>query len=229
MDIEHYRQRVNIYSVFLRRPRSNTDSRDDPFWEFGSFGITGCHSGNLLHPKHTPLRDGDRLAFLQGGAGELRIVGLAPPIRVSGSQSDVESRWDPGYRPIPFGEAPLLIDNSGKTNFPKLVAGLRLALVERKTPCSKAASRLRSQTRPLPPDLCEEFVVWFDGGMLPRIATYADAIQKEGGSWRRNALAKGWTAPSSRRRQYRSLVKERRGGTAPCTRGQPAARRQSSC
>jgi hypothetical protein len=220
---------VSIFCVFLRRPRSNDDSRDDPFWEFGSFGITGCHSKNLLHPKHTPLRDGDRLAFLQGGDGELKIVGLTPAIRVFGSQSHVEARWKLEYRPIPYAEAPLLIDNSGKTNVPSLVAGLRFAFVERKTPCAKAASRLRSRTRPLPPDLCEEVVAWSEAGELSRIVSYADAIQIESGSWHKNAVTKGWTAPSSRGRRYRSLVRERRGGTMRCAPGRATAKREGSC
>ena len=40
-----------VILVHLRRPRSRSDKRDDPFWEFGSFGITGCHARNLLHPE----------------------------------------------------------------------------------------------------------------------------------------------------------------------------------
>jgi hypothetical protein len=50
----------------LRRPRKD-DPRTDPFWEFGSFGCTGCHGNNLLHPKNCQIRNGDRLAFVQGG------------------------------------------------------------------------------------------------------------------------------------------------------------------
>jgi hypothetical protein len=40
-----------VFVVMLRRPRKN-DRRSDPFWEFGSFGCTGCHGKNLLHPKN---------------------------------------------------------------------------------------------------------------------------------------------------------------------------------
>jgi hypothetical protein len=54
----------------LRRPRKN-DRRTDPFWELGSFGCSGCHGKNLLHPKNCQISNGDRLAFVQGGKGGL--------------------------------------------------------------------------------------------------------------------------------------------------------------
>ena len=46
----------NVFFVHLRRPnRSDPDEqRDDPFYEFGSFGCTGCHgrtSCTLAVPK----------------------------------------------------------------------------------------------------------------------------------------------------------------------------------
>ena len=37
-----------VILVLLRQPSSAvTERRDDPFWEFGSFGCTGCHGRNL--------------------------------------------------------------------------------------------------------------------------------------------------------------------------------------
>lgn len=36
-----------VIVVHLRRPKNASDMRDDPFWEFGSFGITGCHAHDL--------------------------------------------------------------------------------------------------------------------------------------------------------------------------------------
>ena len=35
-----------VFIVHLRRPKKNDpeEMRSDPFWEFGSFGCTGCHS-----------------------------------------------------------------------------------------------------------------------------------------------------------------------------------------
>jgi hypothetical protein len=41
-----------VVVVLLRQPRKDiSEMRTDPFWEFGSFGLTGCHQRNLLHPK----------------------------------------------------------------------------------------------------------------------------------------------------------------------------------
>ena len=42
----------DIFFVHLRRPKNSGDQRADPFYEFGSFGCTGCHSWNLLHPRN---------------------------------------------------------------------------------------------------------------------------------------------------------------------------------
>jgi hypothetical protein len=61
----------------LRRPGKN-DRRTDPFWEFGSFGCTGCHEKNLLHPMNCQIRNGDRLAFVQGGKCGLRLLLVTP-------------------------------------------------------------------------------------------------------------------------------------------------------
>jgi hypothetical protein len=60
-----------VYIVHLRRPKSArvepNERRDDPFWEFGSFGCTRCHSDNLMHPKHAKELDEARLAFVKAG------------------------------------------------------------------------------------------------------------------------------------------------------------------
>ena len=57
-----------IRIVMLRRPRKDgKEMRSDPFWEFGSFGITGCHANNIMHPKRCKELEGTRLAFAQGG------------------------------------------------------------------------------------------------------------------------------------------------------------------
>ncbi len=71
---------VNVYFVHLRRPRNLNDQRADPFYEYGSFGCTGCHSKNLLHPRHAEKLNGARLAFVQGGNLGSRLVFLTPPI-----------------------------------------------------------------------------------------------------------------------------------------------------
>ena len=44
----------DVVIVCLRQPiKDNPDEkRSDPFWEFGSFGCTGCHSTNLMNPRN---------------------------------------------------------------------------------------------------------------------------------------------------------------------------------
>ena len=40
-----------VIIVLLRRPRRDAaERRTDPMYEFGSFGCTGCHRGNLMNP-----------------------------------------------------------------------------------------------------------------------------------------------------------------------------------
>jgi hypothetical protein len=58
-----------VIVVMLRRPQLSKphERRDDPFWEFGSFGCTGCHRRNLLNPKRSGELNGTQFAFVQGG------------------------------------------------------------------------------------------------------------------------------------------------------------------
>ncbi len=57
-------KRERVFVVMLRQPRraDSNEMRTDPFWEFGSFGLTGCHQRNLLHPKRAGELSGARLA-----------------------------------------------------------------------------------------------------------------------------------------------------------------------
>ena len=66
------RSEAGVIIVMLRRPRKN-DPRKDPFFEYGSFGLTGCHRTNLLANKAAA---GCRLAFAQGGPSGFRLVML---------------------------------------------------------------------------------------------------------------------------------------------------------
>lgn len=209
---------MNLYFVFLRRAGSS-DPRNDPFWEFGSFGCTGCHSRNLLHPRRTRLVDGDRLAFLQGGEREIRIVGVTPPISVEGSNARVEIKWNAKYRPIPYARAPLLIDNSGKTAFSRIRPIVNST--NRSTFCSAAASRFRSRTSPIEKGLASQILKYFAADDLPRTRLYSEAVAPEASSWFQSASRQGWAAKETRRKVYQDLYQAAFGRSASktCTTG----------
>ena len=111
----------NVFFVHLRRPRAN-DQRDDPFYEFGSFGCTGCHSSNLLHKRHVSrLEEGARLTFIQGGPDGSRLVFLTPLISVKEWPDSrrpptvlCEVNWTPAEMPLKYDKAPILVLNQAK-------------------------------------------------------------------------------------------------------------------
>lgn len=193
-----------LFFIFLRRPRTVTDLRSDPFWEFGSFGQTGCHRTNLLHPARTPLREGDRLVFLQGGDQEIRAVALTPPIQIQSCMGRLDLRWDRDYRPIPYVEAPVLINNQGQTNFSAVFD--IVADTQRSTFCGKAASRLRSLTRPIKPELATQLEAWFAQTDLPRVTHYLEAIDVADSAWFRYGLRAGWPDIDRRARHFAELT-----------------------
>lgn len=150
-----------VVIVHLRRPRLNNpkDSRKDPFWEFGSFGLTGCHSRNLMHPKRARELNGIRLAFVQGGKDEMRLVYLSPPITSTVHKNVAEARWTPSM-PFAFGSAPLVVNRSGETMFPKLKR--TFAKVARDTWPRRFSSMYRSRSIYLPDEVAEEVATIFD-------------------------------------------------------------------
>jgi len=150
-----------ILIVHLRRPGTN-DSRSDPFWEFGSFGITGCHRDNLLNPKKVHELEGVRLAFAQGGPNGFKLVFLTPGISIVNHKTRSEARWQPAAMPLKYDEAPVLVANNGT-----MMRGMHEALrgVKRSTLESKFSSRFRSRRIPLNDDfaeLAEQIVAEFD-------------------------------------------------------------------
>lgn len=156
-----------VFIVMLRRPRKD-DPRTDPFWEFGSFGCTGCHGKNLLHPKNCKIADGDRLAFVQGGHPDFRLLLVTPPVKrldhAGGSpKGRVELRWDSGQKPFRYDRAPSLFGSPspGKPRlFPRLAD--YLAHTNRSTIDAKFASRFRARTTPLDPKLAREMKTVFN-------------------------------------------------------------------
>lgn len=129
--------------VMLRRPGKD-DPRRDPYYEFGSFGLTSCHSTNLLADS---AATGYRLAFVQGGDLGFRLVMLTPPVDVRDYADRHEAVWSPGEMPLRYDRAPLLIDNSGSDALPELEDTLRG--VARRTWEGRFSSAFRSRKRPL--------------------------------------------------------------------------------
>lgn len=150
---------LKLFFVCLRQPGAN-DPRTDPFYEFGSFGCTGCHSRNLLHRRRADDLEGARLAFVQGGRGEARLVLLTPPITVNVWATHCEATWRPAPMPFRFSDAPLLVANDGRTDFDRIVP--YLASINRSTLLGRFASRFRSRATPLPPDLARQIVAVYE-------------------------------------------------------------------
>lgn len=151
-----------VIIVHLRQPfRSNPDEmRSDPFWEFGSFGITTCHSKNLMKPGKSSRLKNARLAFAQGGKNEMKLVFLTPPIRKVVEYEDrSEVLWEPS-QPFKFAKAPVLIDNRGKSDFPLL--SKTMTNTRRSSWLGRFSSKFRSRTDYLESDLAREIAKVFD-------------------------------------------------------------------
>jgi hypothetical protein len=154
-----------IIIVHLRRPRDEDDPREDPFWEFGSFGITGCHNRNLLNPKKAEELIGVRLAFAQGGPLGTKLIFVTPPLRPpkiyeQKSKRTCEVLWSPNGMPFRYSSAPLLIDNKGRSNFPALKRAI--ARIARKSWAGKFSSKFRSTRRPLESSVANEVIRTYD-------------------------------------------------------------------
>jgi len=161
------------FLVLLREPRKPTDYRQDPYWEVGSFGCTGCHSSNLLNPKKLHLKDGDRLAFAQGGHLGSKLVLLTPPIKLFRNGKYLETSWTP-VKPFTYEEAPLLINIEGATNFPLLKAFLTTSNSSNWR--HKLSSLFRSRAQALPQNLSAELTAVFSTHKGATIKSYLDAI-----------------------------------------------------
>lgn len=148
---------VPIIIVHLRRPRPG-DMRTDPLYEFGSFGLTGCHRTNLLADQSAA---GARLAFAQGGDLGFRLVMLTPPVDVRHLATVREAFWSPGGMPLRYDTAPILIENDGSSD----VEGMRefLAEVNRSTWEAKFSSSFRTRKQPLDPALAAGLARAWDG------------------------------------------------------------------
>ncbi len=170
-----------VVIVHLRRPsRTNpNESRTDPFWEVGSFGCTGCHRKNLMNPRRADSLNGVRLAFAQGGPLGFRLVHLTPPVKIVRLPDRCEATWSPAEMPFRYDTAPLLINNLGDTDFPKLRTTLNGGL--RKTKEGQFSSQFRSRREPLDLEVGAELVSGFvelreNAPADSRARTYVDAL-----------------------------------------------------
>ena len=152
--------RDRVIIVHLRRPnKSECEKRSDPFWEFGRFGITGCHHENLMKPKNADKLKGVRLAFAQGGNMGTRLVYLTPPVKIVTQGDRLEAQWSPHEMPFRYCEAPLLAGNEVNSDFPRLEASIKAG--RRKTIEGRFSSRFRSRTEPLEDELSKEIIVGY--------------------------------------------------------------------
>ncbi len=134
-----------IIVTLRQRPKSNDDRRSDPFYEFGSFGCTGCHDDHLLNKKNQEHLQGVRLAFAQGGKGKIKLVYLTPPIKTRPCGDHLEAYWK-NESPFRFSAAPTLVDNEGGTDFPSLCKIYKQH--NRTTLLGKFSSEIRNERPP---------------------------------------------------------------------------------
>jgi hypothetical protein len=198
-----------LFFIMLRQPRGTDgprrDLRSDPFWEFGSFGRTGCHKRNLMHHRRCPIEKGDALAFLQGGRSEFRIVGVTVVESVDAVRGGdrLELRWDKSFRPFCYDDAPILIDNGGHSHFKAFRSRLRLG--QRTSLVGAVSSQFRSRTAPVDEPIAEDVIAVFNGWKGRRAANYIEAIQPTESGWRKEGLLRGWHHMQERERAYEVL------------------------
>ena len=153
-----------VYIVTLRQPKkSNKNKREkrlDPFWEKGSFGLTGCHNHGLLHPKRAQDLTGARLAFAQGGPEGFKLILLTDEIEVILHKCKTEVKWLRTDNTFKYKSAPRLITNLGDSDFQRLKG----FIADTKCPSlvSGFSSRFRNRCNPLRMDIAEEIIRVFE-------------------------------------------------------------------
>lgn len=170
----------SVIIVLLRRPSTAaTERRDDPFWEFGSFGCTGCHNRNLMNPKRAHELNGARLAFVQGGPLGFRLVHVTPEIWIVPTWRGVEARWRPAQMPLCYSSAPLVIDNDGDTDIP--ILAVQSDGIDRSTAIARFASAFRSRRMPVAGEIGAAIIARYRKARMTtgRIAkSYTDAMPR---------------------------------------------------
>ena len=163
-------KKQTVLVALLRQPHMErpTEMRSDPFWEFGSFGLTGCHKTNLMHPKKVHELKGARIAFVQGGDAGFKLVYLTPPVTPIPYSDRSEIRWETSGKngvssetgvsnetgstmPFRYEKAPFIISTSGVSDVPEIVHIFEN--VRRNGWMGRFASKFRTRREPLP-DAC---------------------------------------------------------------------------
>jgi len=161
-----------VIIVLLRQPRLavSTEMRSDPFWEFGSFGTTGCHNRNLMHPGKAHELEGVQLAFAQGGEQGFKLVYVTPPVdRVRPYADGTEVRWDPPAMPFRYDTAPVLIAPDGSSDIPEIARFVRR--VNRNGWLGKFASKFRSRREQLPAPLAQRLLQVYNRRLAAAVRT----------------------------------------------------------
>lgn len=171
-----------VFIVVLRQPKLSCpkEKREDPFWEFGSFGSTSCHMKNLMNPEKAKARlEGARLAFAQGGHEGFKLVKLTPPIRIDDSKIPCEALWNPKKMPFRYADAPRLVDHNGRSDFQFLEPRVRTGGCV--GPVAQFSSMFRTSATPLPSRQARALVRTYEkkikkarGQMIAR--TYLEAL-----------------------------------------------------
>jgi len=235
---------THIIVVHLRQPRRSepNEGRTDPFYEFGSFGCTGCHSRNLLNPRRAHELNGARFAFAQGGKLGFRLIHLTPPARVVEHRDVCELTWKPAEKPFRYDTAPLLVNSAGESDFPGLLRMIRG--VDRFTWPQRFSSKFRTTRTPLPPGIGQEVARVFDrlrarAKPSALAATYLDTLpympNNPDLNRRRTFQAlRGEVGPPCKTRSCApageaSVKGERRSGCRPCAQKHPSRRGKGVC
>lgn len=203
-----------LFIVFLRRPGKG-DGRTDPFWEFGSFGCTGCHDDNLLHPGKKHIVSGDRVAFVQGGGQGCKLLLITPPVkRVEHGQAKIEIRWNRAFKPFRYySELAPVLARPGGTNIALPELGRIVNKTRRTTAQAKLASCFRTRCEPLGSTGAAELQQLFrlaceKARPTDFISNYTDALP-----WSDVRLSL-----AQRSREYRSRLAQLDSTTAPAHR-----------
>lgn len=171
-------KKQTVLVALLRQPHMErpTEMRSDPFWEFGSFGLTGCHKTNLMHPKKVHELKGARIAFVQGGDAGFKLVYLTPPVTPIPYSDRSEIRWETSGKngvsretgvsnetgstmPFRYEKAPFIISTSGVSDVPEIVQIFEN--VRRNGWMGRFASKFRTRREPLPDACAAQLVkVW---------------------------------------------------------------------